>query len=451
MKIPRFLIASPSSHCGKTTITLSLIRALAKRDYAVQPFKCGPDYLDTYLHTIAASSSEFKNHGINLDTFMASKSHVMSLFHHYSAKADAIVVEGVMGLFDGAQKSQGSSAEIAMLLNLPVILVVNAGQAAYSVAPLIYGFKNFEPDLNLVGAIFNNVNTESHYQFLKEACEDIGVEALGYVPHNEAIEIKERHLGLNISTEYDQDGIIEHMAEHVTKTVDLDRLLELCKGEIEQEISIQNNQGKTREAKIAVARDEAFNFIYEPNLDALRKYGDLVFFSPLTDTTLPEADCLYISGGYPELYIDQLSQNEAMREQIKSFCQGGGLCYAECGGMMYLGNAIIDHEGKRSPMCGALDCETTMQNAKLSLGYRKISLKDDHFNHELRGHEFHYSQLIGAEKLENIATVKNARDMDMATGLYRSKNTFVSYIHQYWGEEPAFIEYMFQQTCEMQK
>ncbi len=451
MKIPRFLITSPSSNCGKTTITLSLIRALAKRDYAIQPFKCGPDYLDTYLHTIAASSSEVKCHGINLDTFMASKSHVMGLYHHYSAKADAIVVEGVMGLFDGAKKSEGSSAEIAMLLNLPVILVVNASSVAYSVAPLIYGYKNFDPDLNLVGVIFNHVNTESHYQFLKEACVDVDVEPLGYVPHNEAIEIKERHLGLNISTDYDQDGIIEHMADHVSKTVDIDRLLELCKGEIEREISIEHLSTKSRQFTIAVAKDDAFNFIYEANLETLRKYGELEFFSPISDQTLPEADLLYICGGYPELYIEQLSQNSAMREQIKSYCHNGGLAYAECGGLMYLSNSIIDKDGKSFPMCSALDCETTMENAKLSLGYRKITLKDDKFMHEVRGHEFHYSQLIGKENLENIALVKNARDLEIGTGLFRQMNTFASYIHQYWGEEASFLEYMMQQVCEVGK
>lgn len=451
MKIPRFLIASPTSSCGKTTITLSLIRTLAKRDYAVQPFKCGPDYLDTYLHTIAASSSEYKCHGINLDTFMASKSHVMSLYHHYAAKADAIVVEGVMGLFDGAHKSQGSSAEIAVLLDLPTILVVDAIGAAYSAAPLIYGFKNFDTELNLVGAIFNNVNTEAHYQFLKEACEDIGVEALGYVPHNEAFEIKDRHLGLNISTDYDQDGIIEHMAEHVSKTVDIDRLLELCKGDIEQEITIERASSKNKDLKIAVAKDDAFNFIYEQNLDTLRKYGTLEFFSPLTDSTLPEADFLYIAGGYPELYVEQLSQNTVMREQIQAYCQNGGLCYGECGGLMYLSNAIVDQNGKRLPMCGALNCETTMEHTKLTLGYRKIKLSDEKHTRELRGHEFHYSQIIGEKNLENIATVKNARDMDIATGIYRQKNTFASYIHQYWGEEESFVDFLFQQICEVQK
>jgi len=451
MQLPRFLIASPTSNSGKTTIALALIRAMSKRGLAVQPFKCGPDYLDTYLQTIAASSSHKDLPGINLDTFMSSKSHVMNLFHHYAGKADAVVVEGVMGLFDGAKKSEGSSAEIANLLGLPVVLVVNAKGVAYSVAPLLYGFKNFDPNLKLAGVIFNNVNTESHYRFLKEACVDVGIEPLGYVPHNEAIEIKARHLGLNISTDYDQDGIIEHMAEHVQRTVSIDRIMELSTGEIESEVQIEYPSKKQPSIKIAVANDEAFNFIYHQNLEVLKKYGELVYFSPLMDEKLPEADMLYIAGGYPELYISRLSENESMRNQIAAFCENGGLAYAECGGLMYLGKAIIDKDGAHYPMCGFLDLETSMEKAKLALGYRKVKLHDEQFPAELRGHEFHYSHLTGTEHLENIAEVCGARDQEVTTKVYRQKNTIASYVHLYWGEEHSFLEFLFHQILQAKK
>ncbi|ACF13264.1 cobyrinic acid a,c-diamide synthase [Chloroherpeton thalassium ATCC 35110] len=451
MQLPRFLIASPTSNSGKTTLALALIRAMSKRGLAVQPFKCGPDYLDTYLQSIAAASSHKDLPGINLDTFMSSKSHVMSLFHHYAAKADAVVVEGVMGLFDGAKKSEGSSAEIANLLGLPIVLVVNAKGVAYSVAPLLYGFKNFDPDLNFAGVIFNHVNTESHYQFLKDACADVGIEALGYVPHHEAIEIKERHLGLNISTDYDQDGIIEHMAEHVQRTVNLDRIMQLCTGEIESEVQINYPSAKQPAMKIAIAKDEAFNFIYHQNLEVLKKYGELVYFSPLFDTELPEADMLYIAGGYPELYLSRLSQNKSMQQQIAAFCEHGGLVYAECGGLMYLGKTIIDPEGARHPMCGFLDLETSMEHAKLTLGYRKVKLHSELFPAELRGHEFHYSHLSGTEQLENIADVRGARDQEVPTKVYRKNNTIASYVHLYWGEEHSFLDFLFHQLLQAEK
>lgn len=174
---PQFLIAAPSSGSGKTTITLGLLRYLKNQGFNVQPFKCGPDYLDTKHHGWASGKIS-----INLDTFMSSKEHVVEVYRKYTSSADVSVIEGVMGLFDGAKKMEGSSAEIAEILNLPIILVVNAKATAYSVAPLLYGFKNFYPTIKIAGVIFNCVSGESHYQFLKDACEDVGLNALGYVP-----------------------------------------------------------------------------------------------------------------------------------------------------------------------------------------------------------------------------------------------------------------------------
>ncbi|MEI7748514.1 MAG: AAA family ATPase, partial [Chlorobiaceae bacterium] len=181
-----FLLAAPSSGSGKTTITLALLRMFAQRGLAVLPFKCGPDYLDTRLHSMAASFGGVERVGINLDTFMASKEHVQGLFGRYSSDADVAVVEGVMGLFDGAEKSEGSSAEIAMLLGIPVIMVINAQSMAYSAAPMLYGFRTFDPALKLAGVIFNKVNTPSHYSYLEAAARDAGVEPLGYVPRSQA-------------------------------------------------------------------------------------------------------------------------------------------------------------------------------------------------------------------------------------------------------------------------
>ncbi len=430
-QLAAFLLAAPSSGSGKTTITLALLRMFARRGLAVQPFKCGPDYLDTRLHTMAASFGGGERAGINLDTFMASKEHVHGLFSRYASDADVAVVEGVMGLFDGAEKSEGSSAEIAMLLGIPVIMVINAQSMAYSAAPMLYGFRTFDPSLNLAGVIFNQVNTPSHYSYLEAAARDAGVEPLGYVPRSEAVAISERHLGLDTSAGYDRESVITAMAEHVGKTVDVDRLLEIAQVERPASSVVPASKAKGNKV-IAVARDEAFNFVYRENIDVLGEYGRLVFFSPMHDERLPEAEMLYLAGGYPELYAEQLSANSTMREQIASYSQSGGRLYAECGGMMYLGKTITLKDSSVYPLCGALDLETTMQESRLTLGYRKVVLNGS--AQELRGHEFHYSRISRQGELQNIAAVENARGETMATPLFRKDNTIASYIHLYWGE-----------------
>lgn len=421
MKKPQFLIAAPSSHSGKTTLTLGLLRALHNRGLQVQPFKCGPDYIDTTHHTRAA-----RRQSINLDTFMMSEGHVQDLYTHYSSDADVVVTEGVMGLYDGAVKWEGSSAAIALLLDIPVILVVNAKAMAYSVAPLLYGLKNFNASVQIAGVIFNFVNTESHYQFLKDACEDVGIRPLGYIPVNEGMKIPSRHLGLALSGEHDYEGITEQAAAHISKSVDIDGLLELTMREVKEGIAPEVVSLK----KIAVARDEAFNFIYAENI---RQLGEVIYFSPLHDTSLPEADILYLAGGYPELYLSALHGNIAMRGAIRDYCISGGRVMAECGGMMYLGNAITDQQGNRYNMCGVLDLETSMVDSRLSLGYRHVQIGDV----ALKGHEFHYSHAIS--NLTTVGEVHNARGKVVPTPIYRQQNVIASYIHFYWGEDASIL------------
>lgn len=216
-----FLIGAATSNSGKTTFTMGILRALRNRGFNVQPFKCGPDYIDTMFHEIASG-----NQSVNLDTFMASEEHVRRLFDHYSENTDISVVEGVMGLFDGYDKMKGSSASIAMLLDVPVVLVVNAKSVAYSVAPLIHGFKTFNPNVRIEAIVFNMVASENHYSFLKAACEDAGVRCLGYIPRNEHLVIPGRHLGLTIEAREETERLIQLAAEEIEKHVNID---ELCK------------------------------------------------------------------------------------------------------------------------------------------------------------------------------------------------------------------------------
>ncbi|GLU50541.1 cobyrinate a,c-diamide synthase [Dyadobacter frigoris] len=436
MQSSHFLISAPSSNSGKTTLTLGLLRALKNRGLSVQPFKCGPDYIDTQHHTTASG-----NPGINMDTFMASEAHVRDIYEQYSETADVSVTEGVMGLFDGADKMKGSSAAIAELLDIPVILVINAKSMAYSAAPLLYGFKNFYNKIRVVGAIFNFVSTASHYRFLQEACEEVGIEALGYLPKNEALSIPSRHLGLHISAETDYEIIIEKLAEEIPKTINIDRLLEISTREIlpkTESIAVSKNPVLAKKYKIAIARDEAFTFTYHQNIEVLSSFGEVTFFSPMHDKILPETDFLYLPGGYPELFGKVLRANKSMLESIQSYCFKGGLTFAECGGLMYLGNEIITSEGINFRMTGILDCTTSMENSKLTLGYRIVQWN----NLEMKGHEFHYSRFVKNTLRAESVIIKNAKGIEVETQLFRKLNTFASYVHLYWGENRSFIEYL---------
>ena len=217
-----FLIGAATSNSGKTTITMGLLRALCNRGLSVQPFKCGPDYIDTMFHHVASGQES-----VNLDTFMSSASHVRELFSHYGQCSDIAVVEGVMGLFDGYDSWRGSSAEVARILDIPVVLVVNASSVAYSVAPLIYGFRHFNPDVRVMGVIFNMVASDRHYDLLQQACADAGVECLGYMPRNERLIIPGRHLGLTVSTQAEMEQLITLAAMEAEAHINIDRLLSL--------------------------------------------------------------------------------------------------------------------------------------------------------------------------------------------------------------------------------
>ncbi len=427
---PQFLIAAPSSGSGKTTFTQGLLRFLKNKGLDVQPYKCGPDYLDTKHHKWASG-----NVSINLDTFMSSPEHVTDIYSKYLDSKDIAIVEGVMGLFDGAKKMEGSSAAVAELLDIPIVLIMNAKAMAYSAAPILYGFKNFYPNIKIAGVVFNYVNSESHYSFLKDACDDVGVKALGYIPKNDELHLPSRHLGLKIDSEANYDAIIEKIAAHISKTVDIEQILEQCKIEEPQCKLVEQKSGTL---KIAIARDEAFNFTYHENLNSLADLGQIEFFSPIHDKELPEADLVYLAGGYPELYLDKLSANSSMKQSVLDYCSSGGKLIAECGGMMYLGSNIIDKESVKHPMVGFLKQDTSMEQMKLSLGYRKVKID----KHILFGHEFHYSKISNSQEPNSDVEVINARDKVLNTQVFRKNNTLASYIHFYWADS-NFLDVLF--------
>ena len=421
---PQLLIGAMHSGSGKTTFTMGILRALQRRGLQVQPFKCGPDYIDTRFHAVASGRES-----VNLDTWLASEAHVLDLYARYGADADACVTEGVMGLFDGFDRMQGSSAAIARMLDLPVVLVVGARSMAYTVAAQLHGMKTFLPGLRIAGVVFNQVSSDNHFRFLLEACDDAGLRCFGRLPRSSGLEVPSRHLGLTLAAEEEMNGWIDRAADLVSANIDLDGLLEAVTCPVPKpDVRPSLPDGSLR---IAVARDAAFNFTYRENLSRLAQTGPVTFFSPLAGDPLPEADLVYLPGGYPELFAAELSSQSSLMAQLRDYAVDGGRILAECGGMIYLSQAIEGVEGGPYPMCGILPFSATMAGARLHLGYRRIV---DAAGREWRGHEFHYSDVTSPEALPSVAEEYNARGERVSTPLYRWKNVIAGYTHIYWGE-----------------
>lgn len=428
----KFLIAAANSGAGKTTLTLGLLRAIADSGKLVQPFKCGPDYIDTKLHQLASHSES-----INLDLFLSSESHVKQLFNRYSSDVDVSIVEGVMGLFDGYKKMEGSAAQIAEVIDCPIILVVNAKASAYSVAALLYGFKHFYQRVNIAGVIFNFVGSESHYQFLKAACEDVGVESLGYLPNDSLLEIPSRHLGLVAEGSEKLDEQINYMATVVEKYIDIDRLLEITRySRLQSNIDEETNCHWFPFNRVAIAHDAAFNFIYPENIKVLQECSKVISFSPLEDESLPsDIDFIYFPGGYPELYAEKLSKNTKMMELISHYVEAGGYLYAECGGFIYLSSKLKIADDEEYKMVGIFNQEASMIPMKLNLGYRTWT---DAQGNDFKGHEFHYSHIDS--DLPSLVQQFGARGQQVSTKLVRYKNSIGGYTHLYWAEKKNILE-----------
>jgi cobyrinic acid a,c-diamide synthase len=426
----RFLVAATSSGCGKTTFTMGLLRALSEQGMSVQPFKCGPDYIDTAFHRQAAGRES-----VNLDSFMMSHAHLSDIYKRYARGKDVCVTEGVMGLYDGYDRWRGSSYEVAVWTRQPVVLIVNAASTAYSVAATIHGFRTLRPDVRLAGVVFNRVASPSHYAYLKAACQDIDVPVFGYLLRQEGMEMPSRHLGLSMDDRTVMENFIRRAAEAVRADVDIPHLLAATACPAHEEPATSPVGEKPAEVaspgwQIAVAHDEAFNFLYAENVEALRRLGPVSEFSPIHDGALPsglhpQQGILYLPGGYPELYTEALSANTFLREAIRTFAAQGGRIYAECGGMIYL---TQDLDGQ--PMCGVLPMHATMQGARLHLGYRTLRYQD----REWRGHEFHYSHLRDADRLPSVARQFRADGKPVDTALYRVGNVVAGYTHLYWAE-----------------
>ena len=435
-----FVIAGSHSGVGKTTISLGLMAAFRRRGLKVQGFKVGPDFIDPGHHSRLLGVPSR-----NLDGWMLSEEYNRATFAQAMIGKQLGIVEGVMGLFDGygGRSEAGSSAQMAKWLDLPVILVVDASSMARSIAALVHGFATFDRDLWLAAAIANRVGSPTHLDFLAEAMTSVSdVTFLGGLPRKGTVTIPERHLGLVTSDEAPYSAnLFDELASLVEEHLDLTTLLDISATQIRyEEPSLP--QPCQSGVRLGVARDEAFCFYYQDNLDLLAHFGaELCFFSPIRSPHLPaDVSGLYIGGGYPELYARELSQNESLRIEIQKAARRGMPIYAECGGFMYLTRSI-QVEGGSYEMVDLYPVETRMLPRRKALGYREIILTEDSLlgpkGLSARGHEFHYSELVnGSKNLPSVFQVSNRKGMDTLGDGFVMHNILAGYIHLHFGSNP---------------
>lgn len=448
------VIAGTHSGVGKTTITLGILSALKKRGIRTQPFKVGPDYIDTAYHSFIAGRKSR-----NLDGWMLDEETIKYLFVKNSQDVDISVIEGVMGMFDGldSRSFTGSTAHIAKTIRSPLILVVDGSGIGASVAAAVLGYKKFDEDVNLAGVIFNNLGGEGHYQLLKDAVENsLGVKVLGYLPRKLDFQLPERHLGL--LPIYELDSVkrnFSKLCELIEKHIDLDAVLGIADiPEIETRrvpLSIK----PLGSAKIAVAMDKAFNFYYWDNLDLLKELGaELEYFSPLEDKALPDdVSGIYIGGGFPEVFASELESNEKIRGEIKKACQLGLPVYAECGGLMYLMEEILDIKGRPYRGVGLFKGRTRMTDSLQRFGYINLEFLQNtpigRKGEQTRAHEFHHSVLDVDEEISYGYVARKAGRRDEGKswpgGLVKH-NTLAGYAHIHFYSNPQ-IAVNFIKSC----
>jgi cobyrinic acid a,c-diamide synthase len=434
------VIGGTHSGVGKTTITLGLIGALRRRGLIVQPFKVGPDFIDPLHHGHAAGRQSR-----NLDGWMLGAEINRQRFAAATADADVAVIEGVMGLYDGSEgkSDRGSTAEMAKLLDLPVVLVVDAGAMARSAAALIHGYVSFDPAVRVAGVILNNVGGEAHANMIRDAVGD-STPILGALPHVADLVIPERHLGLYLPHEGRRD-YVEQAANLVEAHIDIDQLLSMTR--IERRPSPAVTVRPEPRVRIGVARDEAFCFYYADNLELLALAGaELVEFSPIRDPLPSDLDGLYVGGGYPELHAQELAENSRARTAIREFAAAGGPIYAECGGLMYLGEHLRVGDDVY-PQCGVLPLSTTMP-APLKLAYVEVETTGGLFGagRSARGHMFHRSEISGEQPGPRCYKLQTSRG-DRGEEGYHDRNVLASYIHLHFASDPGLASAMVER-CE---
>jgi cobyrinic acid a,c-diamide synthase len=440
MKIPRILISAASSGSGKTLITCGILQALKNRNIKVTAFKCGPDYIDPMFH-----KKVLKTSSKNLDTFFTDKEVTRYLFAKTARNYDISIIEGVMGYYDGAGgvSEWGSAYELSHTLEAPVILVINGKGMSLSIAAFIKGFMEFRRNSNIKGVILNQVSP-MFYKELKTVIEaELPIKVLGYVPRVDDFVLESRHLGLVIPDEIlELEYKIQELSLLLEKTLDIDEILRLSKDTVDFEAKDFPVSKLSDSPTIAVAKDEAFCFYYEDNLELMKQMGaKLIFFSLIHDAHLPGGiDGILLGGGYPELYAKQLSENKTMLSEMKEYVENNRPILAECGGFMYLHDIMEDNNSQAYPMAGAIRGKVYKTNQLGRFGYITLSAKDEvgilTANNEIRGHEFHYFDSTSCG--EAYLARKPLRQTNWSC-IHGNKKQCMGFPHLYYYSNPEFI------------
>jgi cobyrinic acid a,c-diamide synthase len=477
------VIAGERSGVGKTTVTLTLLASLRRRDRLVQSFKVGPDYIDPMFHQHVTGRA-----CRNLDPVLTSEAYVQQCFAHHSQLSEYALVEGVMGLFDGVKKIKewrvggtrkitmpntqcpipnsqcpmpnsqcptdfASTAHIARLLNLPVVLVIDCSRLSGSVAAIAHGYQSFDPRIKIAGVVLNRVGSDRHLSLLKDSLEPLQLPIIGELRRQDNITIPDRHLGLVPTAELPElNALIDRLADLGDTCFDWQHLLPLLKSKPLPHTPFPPHPPSS--VRIAVARDRAFNFYYQDNLDLLQQLGaELVFWSPLEDDGIPkDVQGMYFGGGFPEVFAQQLAENNSVRDGVKTAILKGMPAIAECGGLMYLCEQIIDFEGKSWSMAGVLPTSAVM-GGRLTLGYRRaVALQDNLLvksGTTVYGHEFHRSHLTLAPNQPLFETSRYDCDENMGCeGWGLPANIHASYVHLHWGESREIPQQFIHQCLE---
>jgi cobyrinic acid a,c-diamide synthase len=438
-----FMVAGTESGVGKTTVALTLMAMLRQRGFTVQPFKGGPDFLDAGHHSAICGRTSR-----NLDTWMLDGAAIRMSFTTACFDADVAIVEGMMGLYDGAvgDSEDGCSAQIAKLLGIPVVLVLDAGKSARSIAAVVKGFESFDPEVRFAGIVLNHVGGDGHYRILETAIRSAtATPLLGWISTVPEIAIPERHLGLHTTEETTSaEDRLAAFAQAGQDHLDLTPLLELpwTGAEVQNE-SAPAVRVEQRRVRIGVARDKAFSFYYEDNFDLLRANGaEIVFFSPLSDASLPrKLDGLYLGGGYPELHAEALGRNAQLLTGIRDFVEQGKPVYAECGGMIYLGQSLRLSDGGNYAMAGVLPLEFEMTPQLVQFGYVDVTFIEDCLlgrkGTKVRGHSFHCSGVRAGNMTPGAYRLKYSLSGREELEGFSRGNLLASYVHLHFRANPA--------------
>jgi cobyrinic acid a,c-diamide synthase len=443
--LPRVVIAAPHSGSGKTTFTLGLLAALRRRGLAVQPFKAGPDFIDPSHHTAICGRVSR-----NLDTWMCERATVAEIFERSARDADISVVEGVMGLYDGfgPDEERGSTAHLAKLLAAPVVLVIDAARMATSAAAVALGLQQFDRDVTIAGVVFNNVGSEGHYEWLREALEArTGLASFGYLGYDPALRIEERHLGLVPAAEAGiGDAARERLRSEFDRHVDLERILAAAgaaPSPATATSAVFRPRAAAKPVRVGVARDAALNFYYQENIDLLECLGaEIVPFSILDDPQPPPGvHGIYLGGGFPEIFAGRIAANMSMRRGMRDFFASGGAIYAECGGLMILCDALVDLDGRRHEMFGLVPATSVMRRDRLSLGYVDVETLEDTLiaraGARYRAQTFHHSVL---EDVRFTPALKLYHGAKASFDGCAERNLFATYVHAHFAAQPGLAE-----------